>query len=124
MDLQTKTDALAACDIFCLPSSQESFGAVFLEAWAFGKPVIALDIPQIRYLVKDGVNGCLVKPVPELIAQKITGLLDNPDVARNMGISGSELVKNNFTWSALSEKTISAYEQILAGKYENEHGIQ
>ena len=32
--------------------------------------------------------------------------------------------KNNFTWSALSEKTISAYEQILAGKYENEHGIQ
>jgi glycosyltransferase involved in cell wall biosynthesis len=113
VDLQTKTDALAACDIFCLPSCQESFGAVFLEAWAFGKPVIGADIPQVRHLVKDGVNGCLVKPIPELIAQKITELLDNPDVARNMGISGSELVKNNFTWSALSEKTISAYEQIL-----------
>ncbi len=124
VDLQTKTDALAACDIFCLPSAQESFGAVFLEAWAFCKPVIGLDIPQIGHLIKDGVNGRLVKPVPGFIAQKIAELLDNPDIARNMGISGSQLVKNNFTWEVLHKKTISAYEQIIAGKYKNGQGIQ
>ncbi|MGH2522049.1 MAG: glycosyltransferase family 4 protein, partial [Anaerolineales bacterium] len=38
VSLQEKTNALAACDILCLPSSQESFGGVFTEAWSLGKP--------------------------------------------------------------------------------------
>ena len=45
VDLQQKTNALAACTLLCLPSTQESFGGVFTEAWSFEKPVIGANIP-------------------------------------------------------------------------------
>ena len=41
VDLEEKTSALAACDVFCMPSMQESLGVVYLEAWSLGKPVVA-----------------------------------------------------------------------------------
>jgi glycosyltransferase involved in cell wall biosynthesis len=47
VDLQTKTDALEACTLLCLPSTQESFGGVYTEAWSFKKPVIGCDIPAV-----------------------------------------------------------------------------
>lgn len=113
LDLQAKTDALAACDIFCLPSRQESFGAVFLEAWYFRKPVIGLNIPQVRCLIKDGSNGFLVEPEPEIIANRIMELIGSPDLRKKMGISGKEMVENNFTWDILYDKTFTVYQNIL-----------
>jgi glycosyltransferase involved in cell wall biosynthesis len=113
VDFVTKTDALSACDIFCLPSRQESFGAVFLEAWCFEKPVIGLDIPQVRFIIKDGVNGYLVPPKPEIIADRIINLLSNVDLCKKLGRAGRKLVEDNFTWDILYKKTIKAYEEIL-----------
>ncbi len=112
VDLQTKTDALAACDIFCLPSSQESFGAVFLEAWNFEKPVIALDIPQLNCLIHDGVNGYLVEPEPQKIAEKIITLLSDANLRSGFGSAGKKMVENEFTWDILYKKTNLAYQQI------------
>ena len=57
---------LAACyaraDIFALPSTGEGFGFVFLEAMAFGKPIVAADAGGPTDLVNDGINGLLVPP--------------------------------------------------------------
>lgn len=117
VDLQTKTDALSACDIFCLPSEQESFGAVFLEAWCFGKPVIGLDIPQIRCLIKDEVNGFLVTANPNMIAERILSLLDNSPLCRKLGENGRVFAESNFSWDILYKKTADAYEQILKRTY-------
>ena len=113
LDLQEKTDALAACDIFCLPSTQESFGAVFLEAWAFGKPVIGIDIPQIRCLIKNGQNGFLTKPDAGLLARSIDALLKDRDLSLKLGMEGRKLGKN-FSWDSLSAKTFKAYEYCLS----------
>lgn len=117
VDLQTKTDALAACDIFCLPSLQESFGAVYLEAWSMRKPVIGSDIPQISCLIKDGINGYAVTPDPETVAKKIMVLLDDPGLREKMGSAGNKFMEENFNWSGLCDKTIFAYEEAIK-KYE------
>lgn len=113
VDLQTKTDALSACDIFCLPSRQESFGAVFLEAWSFQKPVIGLNIPQLRCFIEDGINGYLVTPDPKIIAQRVINLLESIDLRKKFGKAGKKLMEKKFTWNVLYSKTVAAYEQVL-----------
>lgn len=113
VDLQTKSSALAACDIFCLPSAQESFGAVFLEAWSFGKPVIGRDIPQLRSFIRDGEDGFLVSGSYKEIAGKILTLLENPELSRRLGESGRAKAQEEYSWDNLYKKTISSYEEVL-----------
>lgn len=113
VDLQTKSDALAACDIFCLPSAQESFGAVYLEAWSFGKPVIGLDIPQLKSFIDEGENGFLVSANPGEIAEKIIILLENPELGRRMGESGNIKLKKEYNWNDLYQKTLISYKEVL-----------
>ncbi len=113
VDSQTKTDALAACDLLCVPSTQESFGAVYAEAWAMGKPVIAADIPATREVVSDGVDGYLVPPDPLELAGKICALLAEPSLRQRMGEAGSEKVLAKYTWERLAECTEQVYHHAL-----------
>lgn len=111
--LGEKTSALAACDVFCMPSSQESFGGVFVEAWMMGKPVIGGDIPAVREVIADGVDGFLVPPDPATIADRILTLLDDRALAQRMGEAGRKKVLARFTWDKLAAKTLVVYESLL-----------
>lgn len=115
MDLQQKTNALAACTLLCLPSTQESFGGVFTEAWSFKKPVIGANIPAIREVIDDGANGYLVEPTANDIAEKINHLLQNPTLATNLGLAGYKKVAQHYSWQRLAKKTEQAYTTILQG---------
>ena len=64
VDDQTKHDALAACDVLCLPTSHDVFPLVFAEAWTLGKPVVSGDFPGSEVVVRDGVDGFIVRPRP------------------------------------------------------------
>lgn len=112
VDLQVKTDAFAACDIFCLPSTQESLGMVFLEAWMMEKPVIGGDIPAVREIISDGQDGYLVKDDPSQIAERTIHLLNNPAARMNMGRKGKEKTLANYSWERVAEKTEAAYREI------------
>ncbi len=111
--LEEKTSALAACDMFCMPSSQESFGGVFVEAWTMGKPVIGGDIPAVREVIAEGVDGFLVPPDPATIADRIVALLGDPAMAQRMGKAGRQKALANFTWDKLAAKTLAVYESLL-----------
>lgn len=50
---------MAAADVFVFPSLTDTFGIVLLEANACGVPVAAYPVTGPRYLIKEGVNGCL-----------------------------------------------------------------
>ncbi|PSN11808.1 glycosyltransferase family 1 protein [filamentous cyanobacterium CCP5] len=113
VDLQTKTDALAACDILCVPSVQESFGGVYTEAWSFAKPVIGCDIPAVADVITKGVDGYLVEQQPESIADDLIDLLKNPATAKSMGAAGKAKVEARYTWPKLAAATLSAYEKVL-----------
>jgi glycosyltransferase involved in cell wall biosynthesis len=113
VDLQTKTDALAACDCLCVPSSQESFGGVYTEAWSFKKPVIGCDIPAVAEVIDHEKNGLLVTQDPKAIAASILEILNDSHLAKIMGEAGYQRVQQSFTWEKLAEKTESAYLKAL-----------
>ena len=84
----------AACDIFALPSTGEGFGLVFLEAMAFGKPVIGTTLGGIPDIVEDGVTGILVEPDnPSSLPGALRSLLPDNDLRLRMGRRGGEVVR-------------------------------
>jgi len=108
-----KTSALAACDIFCMPSVSEILPTVFLEAWSFAKPVIGGDIPTLRELISDGKDGFIVPQSPEAIAKAILKLLDNESLAQEMGMSGQQKVLQNYTQEKIASKMETLYNSLV-----------
>ncbi|MFC1961065.1 glycosyltransferase family 4 protein, partial [Chloroflexota bacterium] len=112
VSLREKTDALAACTLLCVPSTQESFGGVYTEAWMFEKPVIGCDIPAVAEVISAGEDGFLVAQEPELIAARICDLLRNPGDALHMGRQGRAKVERLYTWEILARRTEAVYETV------------
>jgi len=106
----------AACDVFVLPSVSrlEAFGIVALEAMATAKPVVVTDIPGVREVVTDGVEGLLADPVhPEDLAAKIRTLLANPDRRAEMGRRGRDKVESRFRIDQVAIAVERLYEEVL-----------
>lgn len=79
-----------ACDIFCLPSVQEGFGIVFLEAMAAGKPVVAANAAAMPEVV---THGILVEPDNEEgLAEGIENLYRSPTLRQQLGALGQQAV--------------------------------
>ncbi len=106
-----RRDLLAACDLLALPSRTESFGLVFMEAWANDKPVIGARAGAIPAVVRDGEDGILVKfgNVAEL-AEAITILVRSPELRLRMGTAGRTRVVDESVWF---ERVRVAYERVL-----------
>lgn len=115
VDLQTKTDALAASALLCLPSTQESFGAVFTEAWMLEKPVIGGKTPAVSEIIDEGVDGYLVEQEPAALAERILYLLEHPDLGEAMGRRGKRKTLARYTWDRLARCTEAIYRTILGG---------
>jgi glycosyltransferase involved in cell wall biosynthesis len=113
VDLQEKTDALSAASVLCVPSSQESFGGVYVEAWAVGRPVVGCRIPAVSEVISDGVDGLLVDQEFESVANAICEVLDDPVRADRMGAAGRDKVRLKYGWNALAKATIAAYQTAL-----------
>jgi glycosyltransferase involved in cell wall biosynthesis len=113
VNLQTKTDALAACTVLCVPSLQESFGGVYTEAWSLGKPVIGGDIAAVRSVIADGDDGFVVPQQPTIIAERLLWILKQPALAEAMGRRGQAKVIAHYTWPRLAEQTERVYEHVL-----------
>lgn len=80
------------CDVFCLPSVQEGFGIVFLEAMASAKPIIATRAAAVPEVVKHGI---LTAPDSvEEIAKAIQELHENTSMRHDLGQAGREFVQN------------------------------
>ncbi len=118
---EEKRDLFAAADVVALPSRTESFGIVFVEAWANRKPVIAADAGAVPELVRDGENGLLV-PFGDVgaIARAIERLLDDVELARTLGERGHQLAMGEFTWAAVHERVRDAFEIALRARAERE----
>lgn len=116
VDVQTKTDAFAACDVFCLPSTQESFGGVFTEAWSLGKPVIGADIPAVREVIAEGEDGYCVPTQLGPLAERLRYLLNHANVAAQMGERGRAKVAARYSWPRLAELTEQVYQTVLHGR--------
>lgn len=110
IDESTKADALAACDIFCLPSREESFGIVYIEAWSYSKPVICGPAPATREWVRHGVNGIHSTQDPMTLSNDIITLLSDPKKCRDIGEAGHRLQAHRLTWPRVVETHLRAFD--------------
>ena len=102
-------------DIFSLPSWNEAFGIVYIEAMACGKPVIGCEGEGLEDFVRNFETGLLVKPKEvNGLAKAMDFLLSNPGKAREIGERGRKLVLDNYTWEKNAEKTIRVYQEVLS----------
>jgi teichuronic acid biosynthesis glycosyltransferase TuaC len=105
---------MAICEVFTLPSWQETFGLVYIEAMAHGKPVVAIQGQGVDGIVIHGETGLLVKPRDiNSLVEALDFLLSHPDEARAMGERAREVVLANYTWEKNAEKTIEVYREVL-----------
>lgn len=107
-------DYYRACDVFVMPSRTvldpenpkgEGFGIVFLEAMAFGKPVIGPNYGAPTEFIRPMENGLLVDPYsPWDVARAIIYLLKRPGEAKRMGQRGRELVEREYSLEAMRRR--------------------
>jgi glycosyltransferase involved in cell wall biosynthesis len=102
--------------VVAVPSHREGFGVACAEAMAHARPVVASAVGGLLDLVVDGETGVLVPPrdVPALRGA-LEGLLADPSLRRRLGEAGRARVQEHFSWPAVTDETIAAYEDALAG---------
>jgi len=106
--------ALAACDVLALPSVGESFGIVYLEAWAYRKPVIGARIDSVASLVTDGLDGVLVAPHDAAdVARALSWLLEHESAARVMGEQGRLKLERRYTVERIADIVEGCYARVL-----------
>lgn len=109
------TWVLAATDVLVLPSRQESFGLVLVEAAALGKPAIATRTEGPSEIIVDGVTGFLVAPEDEIeLAQKLIEMF-GPSVDRQrMGQAASRRAREMFSAAEYAAKIEGIIDELLA----------
>jgi len=106
-------DLYKRCDVFLMPSSQEGFGIVFLEAMAFKKPVIGGNHGGTPEVIIDNETGFLVEHGDvEALANKISTLLHDPELCNRMGEAGRRRVEENYTFESLRKNIRSLFTRI------------
>ena len=98
-----KHDALAACDLLCVPSEGESFCIVDFEAWTRGKPVVAIDQPALQETIGKAGGGLLVEPIADAIAAAVVQLLGDPAARDAMGRRGQEYARRHLAHDTYRE---------------------
>lgn len=96
-----------ACDVVVVPSRNEPFGLVVLEAWAAGKPVVASD--QVGCPVAHGEDGWKVSCSPEGIVWGVREVFQDFARAREMGARGRVRAAFEFSWDRVAELTEKCY---------------
>lgn len=115
-----KAAALDACSLYAMPSIHETFGIGYLEAWLHEKPVIGGDIPPLREVIADGVDGYVVPQRVASIASAITTLLGDAELRQRMGRAGAAKVAERWDWERVVDRVEAAYER-AAGAHLREH---
>lgn len=93
------------CDVLILPSKQESFGLVLIEAWSRKKPVIVNNIPSLSEITNKTQGGLIFQTNnPNDLSKKILFLYKNPKKRHQLGQNGYNYVKNNYTWVKVGNK--------------------
>ena len=104
-----------SASIFCLPTLNEPFGLVLLEAFSYGLPIVATRIGAIPEIVEDGESGYLVGPQNrDDLADRLTTLLGDPARCAHFGARGRQRVRERYSWGETGRR-IAAHIERIAG---------
>lgn len=115
VDEVTKKILYAASDILAQPSIADSFGIVYLEAWAARKPVIAADTLAMKCVVRHGVDGFRV-PFGNVkaLAEKFLRLALDPGLREQMGEAGYRKVIRRYDWRIIGKRMEEVYYEVAS----------
>ncbi|WP_214084130.1 glycosyltransferase family 4 protein [Methanoculleus sp.] len=102
---------LNASDIVAIPSRNEPFGLVLLEAWSAGRCVVASDVGGLSENIEHGTDGVKVQPHPDSIAEGLSRVADSPERSFAMGREGLDKVKKEFPWSRVAKRMEGVYRK-------------
>lgn len=102
-------DLFKAADTVCIPSRNEPFGIVILEAWSAGKPVIATSVGGPAEIVWHDVTGYKIYPNPNSVAWGIGTMFQDFEHARWMGRNGRVAVETSFSWDIVADEVLNVY---------------
>jgi glycosyltransferase involved in cell wall biosynthesis len=115
--IEKKTMVFNSIDILVLPSHNESFGIVFLEAWSCKKPVIGVSIGAVRDVIRDGEDGLLMEMDNEAsLAEKLSKLMSDTQLRKRMGENGFAKVEENYTWDIITARLRQCYIDSIHSK--------
>ncbi|MFN2512406.1 MAG: glycosyltransferase family 4 protein [Pyrinomonadaceae bacterium] len=98
-------DCYKSCDVFVMPSAQEGFGFVYLEAMQYRKPIVAANRGGAPEVVQDGINGKLIDyGNKQQLAETLIDLCLDPDTRRKLGDAGYQRLQQNFTFAHFKQK--------------------
>ncbi len=104
-----------SASIFCLPTLNEPFGLVLLEAFSYGLPIVATRIGAIPEIVEDGESGYLVRPQStDELADRLIMLLGDPARCEHFGARGRQRVRERYSWGETGRR-IAAHIERIAG---------
>ncbi len=104
----------AALTVFVVPSWQEAFSIVLIQAMAAGVPVIASDIGGPAEIITHGVTGLLVPPRHvEIVAGAINSLLDHPDQQTQLAEAARQEVQRRFERETVINQIESIYQDLV-----------
>jgi glycosyltransferase involved in cell wall biosynthesis len=107
-------DILVASDLAVLPSHEEGFSNVILEAMAAGLPVVATRVGGNPEAIVEGQTGWLVPPKdPAALAEKILDSISDPAKAARWGEAGRQRVQDLFSIDRMVAEHVELYEEIL-----------
>lgn len=111
---EEKKQIYLSLDVFVSVSKAESFGIVYLEAWACKKPVVGANIGAVRSVISDNIDGFIVEPdSPEVLANRIQQLTQDKALAQQLGENGYQKVKAQYTWDIIAAKYRAVYTEVL-----------
>jgi glycosyltransferase involved in cell wall biosynthesis len=107
-ELPTALNLIAASDVLASTSMMAHFARPVIEAWGFGKPVVAFRSRHNEDLITDNVNGLLIEcGDTRALADAVVRLLNNDELSRQLGSAGMEKVKSEFD----ADKNVAAIIQ-------------
>ena len=114
MDQTGVIDELHSADVFLLPSLEEGFGRVLLEAQASELPIVASNVGGIPEAVSPDDSALLVPPRnTQAIADRLERLANDPSTRATLGAAGRSYVRDNFDIENLNDRLETLYAELV-----------
>ena len=105
------TDWMSTAEMACVPSRNEPFGIVVLEAWDASRPVIATDA---IHLIDNFSTGIVGYQSPESIAWCLNYALDGLNSSTKMlGTNGKKMIRTKYNWDNIAKDTLKTYKNAI-----------